>query len=67
MALPLAGHASTSQRNLSDVARRHASDSGAQEVFYQDTDPLVTYPAINFKRGFFPAHPDIPTLLVFKP
>ncbi len=40
---------------------------GLQEVFYQSTDPVVTYPAINFKAGFFPAHPDIPTLLVYKP
>ncbi len=38
-----------------------------REVYYQDTDPVVTQPSINFKRGFFPVHPDIPTLLVFKP
>ncbi len=41
---------------------------GLQEVFYQDIDPPgVTYPAINFAGGYFPAHPEIPVMKVFKP
>ncbi len=38
-----------------------------EEVYYQATDPVVTWPAINFKEGYFPGHPTIPAMVVFKP
>ena len=48
---------------------RHSAGSSyvRQEVFYQDTDPSVSYPAINFKEGVFPAYPDVPVMLVNVP
>ncbi len=39
----------------------------ASEVFVQETDPVVNWPALNFKLGQFPAYPEIATMLVFKP
>ncbi len=56
------------KRKIPRVSASGGSPSaGLREVFYQDVDPIVEMPSINFKRGFFPAHPDIPTMLVFRP
>lgn len=51
-----------SQISLPVIATR-----GLKEVFYQDDDPDISYSAINFKTGVFPAHPDVPVMLVNEP
>lgn len=41
--------------------------AGVREVYAQTLDPAVTLPSINFKAGYFPAHPTILSMRVFIP